>query len=68
MNLKPKLFRTFALTALLTLGSAQVANARCTPTTYAICWEQYEQCMNGVSDESQCVSEYFACLALRGCR
>lgn len=67
MKIKRSFMLAFAAGAALTAGSAQVSAYRCTPSTYAYCWEQRETCLVNGNDEDICNSEYFVCLALRGC-
>lgn len=67
MNRSRHLIRPFLLAALLTLGSAGYANAACTPSTYAYCWQQYESCIINGGEQEFCTAEYFDCLTRRGC-
>lgn len=67
MKTRRLLTHPFLLALALTLGGTGYANAVCTPSTYAYCWEQYESCIVNGGDEDACVSEYFACLSRRGC-
>lgn len=59
--------RTFTLCLLLTLGSGGYDSAACSPSTYSDCWQQRETCLVNGGDEDVCNTEYFECLARRGC-